>query len=555
MHNNKSMNFTRMKSKSAIAVLSSVFWASLASTAAAQDAPSARRDYEIKSIVLGGQVNLLTPETRLQALAQMQSDQPRRLTGADLQSLVAKLQAWLDAKLPKRYAARIPSQALEDGRLFVVIEPKVVAVAYETAPGIHEEQLRASLPSLTVGKALPAGQDWVDARELQMANDNPLKSTVIDYLVEPDAGVRVLAKAKVSSLGLQSGTVTMTNWGNDVTGRGQVAAQWTDANVSGRDDVLTLQAISSVKPAWDNRAATATYEAFDFAEHRSHKFTLKHASGRTSFSSLNYGDIHSSGQYDEVNYKMTHYLGDYPALGGLKAFKLGLDVSWLGNKGRTEFQTLGFTDFKSQALPLRLNLEGLWEVSDKTRVQGRMALFAADARWLGSSQAAQWQAARADADTRFAALQWLVQGETTLPADAKFNWQFSGLYSGQKLLPVFQSSVTDPGSAVRGFVNAYPTGDQTAVLRTELQSARWSPDMPIRVYGFYDMGHKRGGSDGKTLTVASTGLGLRMQEPTASWRFDAFAAYKVRGQDLDMKADGLSTKDRTSYWLTSSYSF
>lgn len=193
MYTPKSIDFATMKSRSPVAALCSIFLASIASVAAAQDTPVTRQDFEIKSIVLGGQVNLLTPETRLQAVEQMQADQPRRLTGDDLQSLVVKLQAWLDTKLPQRYAARIPSQALENGRLFVVIEPKVVAVTYETVPGIQEEQLRASLPSLAVGKTLPAGQDWIDTRELQMANDNPLKSTVIDYIIEPDAGVRVHA--------------------------------------------------------------------------------------------------------------------------------------------------------------------------------------------------------------------------------------------------------------------------------------------------------------------------------------------------------------------------
>ena len=533
-------------------VLSSVLAAGAMPIAQAQTADTSMPSLiDVQQIELTGQLNLLTERTLGELLAQLRQHKGKKMSQADLAQLVQNSQKWLDAKLPGSFVLSIPAQTLSNGILSMLVQPKLVDVTVAGAEGFDEANVRASLPSLTKGVALQS-QGWVDVRELQMANENPLKLTTVEYAVEPDKGVSAKVKA-TAPLGKTQGTVALNNTGNDISGRGQFQVNAVNANLTGEDDVLSFTGGGSLDPFAKSNYASLRYSVPDYAQHVSRTVELTHSTGNLDFPFLSLGNIGTKGVYNDLSYRQAYYLGNVAQT--LDATKLTLGVSLITNDSRTDFLGATLSESEIKTVPLSVAFEGDFKITQPDQTRVRVEWLGSNVSWGGGDQSAQWSAARSGIDKRYNVMRMGVSGRVSLDSQAAFSWQYRGQYTSQKLLPVLQFSAINAYTGVRGFVNATGLGDTGQVLRLDLESGRMLDDADVRGYGFYDAGKKKGGSDERDIHVASAGLGARWTSSDRLMKLDVFAAKKMKGYEYDLVSNTSTQKSRSSLWLLSSYSF
>ncbi len=532
-------------------VLSSLLAGSAMHLAQAQTADAPMPLFDVQQIELTGQLSLLTERTLGELLAQLRQYKGKKMTQVDLAQLVQNTQKWLDAKLPGRFVLSIPAQTLSNGNLSMLVQPKLVDVKVVGAQGFDEANVRASLPSLTKGMALES-QSWVDVRELQMANENPLKLTTVDYAVQPDNGVSAKVKA-TAPLGNTQGTVGVNNTGNDISGRGQFQVNAVNANLTGEDDVLNFAAGGSLDPFAKSNYASLRYSMPDYAEHVSRTVEYTHSTGNLNFPFLSLGTIGAKGVYNDLSYRQAYYLGDVAQT--LDASKLTLGVSMTSNESKTDFLGTTLSEYKVNTVPLSVAFEGDFKITQPDQAHARVEWLGSNASWGGGDQSTQWDAARSGVDKRYNVMRMGLNGRVSLDSQASFSWQYRGQYTSQKLLPVLQFSAINAFTGVRGFVNATGLGDTGHVLRLDLESGRMLDDADVRGYGFYDAGSKKGGSDELDIHVASAGLGARWTSTDRLMKLDVFAAKKLKGYEYDLVSNTSTQKSKSSLWFLSSYSF
>jgi len=130
----------------------------------------------------------------------------------------------------------LPEQELERGEIhFQIIEAKIGRVIVEGNKFFDEANIRASAPSLVPGKA-PNINDI--ARSLRVANENPAKQAQV-LLRSGQEEATVDAVLRVVDEKPDKSSFTIDNSGSPQTGRLRVGLGYQNANVSGRDYVLS----------------------------------------------------------------------------------------------------------------------------------------------------------------------------------------------------------------------------------------------------------------------------------------------------------------------------
>jgi hemolysin activation/secretion protein len=532
-----------------LSVLASVCCVVLAVPLAHAQTAAGVQELSIERVELAGQTNLLSAEAKAQVLAVLREGGARRLSEQGLGALLQKAQQVLDAKLPQRFVLSIPAQQLQEQTLNVLVQPRLVGLKVQGSEAFDEANVRASLPSLQEGRAL--GQSWVDLRELQMANDNPLKLTTVDFDVQPDQGVRANVKAS-SPYGSTQWTVGLSNTGSDITGRGQVQLNALNGNLTGRDDVLSLASGASLNPFADTGFVALRYSLPDYERHVSHGLELTHSKGDTNtpYFSLK---LDNQARYNDVGYRQTHYLGDVAEQ--LNAVKLTLGATYMASQANSKLMTLLVQENEIKTLPLTLGWESDFKVQPQNQARLRLEWVGSNAKWLGSEEAQNWQAARSGANANYSLVRLGLSGRLDLNGKASLSWNYRGQHSAQKLVPLMQFSAANAFNGVRGFVNTAAMGDSGQVLRLELESAKLTDEADVRGYGFYDVGAKRGGADERSDKLSSYGLGVRAKSADSRVKLDAFVAAKGQGRELDLVSNATTPKSRTSAWVLASYSF
>ena len=134
--------------------------------------------------------------------------------------------------------AYLPPQPVQDGVVTIsVLEGRIGQVTVRGARRQTEAQVRAALPSLIEG-ATPRVRR-IDA-ELQIANENP--SRQVGVLLGPGAlPGQVEATVTVEEQQVQRWNLALDNSGNARTGHYRASAGWQHADLSGHDDVLSVQ--------------------------------------------------------------------------------------------------------------------------------------------------------------------------------------------------------------------------------------------------------------------------------------------------------------------------
>lgn len=136
----------------------------------------------------------------------------------------------------------LPEQEVTSGVIRLTVEEKRVSQVTLMGANHHDaENVRASLPALREGE-IPNTVELSDS--LRLANDNPSKQSYLLFKAGKQAG-EVEAVVRVEDDKPWKVFVSLDNTGNDETGQTRLAVGYQNANLGNRDQVLTLQYITS----------------------------------------------------------------------------------------------------------------------------------------------------------------------------------------------------------------------------------------------------------------------------------------------------------------------
>lgn len=143
----------------------------------------------------------------------------------------------------------VPEQEISGGIIRLDVTEAVIGkVRVEGNRHFDAASLRAALPRLQEGKAPNLRQI---SENVQLANENPARSAEVTLGISEEAG-KVDAKVAVVDQPPQRFYLTFDNSGTMATGRHRLGVAWQDANLRGKDEVLTLAYTTSPDPWLDH---------------------------------------------------------------------------------------------------------------------------------------------------------------------------------------------------------------------------------------------------------------------------------------------------------------
>ena len=410
----------------------------------------------------------------------------------------------------------LPPQPVTDGVVTLqVVEGKLASVQVQGAQRLTPRRVRAALPSLLEG-ATPRVRH-IDA-ELQIANENPGRSMAV-LLGPGSAPGEVQATVKVDEQAVQRFSASLDNSGNSRTGRYRLGLGWQHADLSGHDDVLSLNLQTSPTEPNMVRVASAGYRvplpglraAIDlFAAYSNvDGGTQAIAAGNLSFAGA--GRIAGArvvwylprlGEFDQrltTGLESRAYLNDC-SVAGLPAGACGA----AGESVAVQPLTLEYAAQQGGAAPMLFTLG----VSQNLALGGK------------HSAQADFDAVRPGARRSYTVLRAGAQASMPVFDDARLAARFSLQHSADALVSGEQYGLGGAQS-VRGYQERELAGDSGWQLALELISGRlasgWLPQVAdLRLLAFADAGevHNQVGTACRAASTrcraASIGVGLRM---------------------------------------------
>ena len=182
----------------------------------------------------------LIPRVELEAATREFSGKQRSF--ADVQRALEAIEKIYSGRGYSAVQVILPEQELERGEVrFTIVEAKLGRLLVEGNKFYSPDNVRASLPSLTPGKAPNINEV---ARNLRIANENPGKQTTV-LLRSGQEEATVDAVARVVDESPTRASVTVDTTGNVQTGRLRVGMGFQHGNMFDRDHVLTLQYVGA----------------------------------------------------------------------------------------------------------------------------------------------------------------------------------------------------------------------------------------------------------------------------------------------------------------------
>lgn len=520
--------------------------------------------FEVKAFNLNTQLDILTQKTRAGVLDTLAKSVGPNNSMRTLQSAVERAQKYVDQIAPGAFVLGLPAQTFDDsGQVLISVSPVLRDVKVVGASAEDAQKVLASLPATLQQGSVMADGNWPSAAVLSMFNHHPLKITAVNYQITRDQPVTAVVTIN-EPVGKSQTAVMVDSYGNDVIGRGLMTVSHVQSDVFTLDDTLSLVGLASLKLPSQVGVGSVRYSVMDTPALTQHAVGITYSASKVATPFLSFGNLNGEGSYAEISYRQTRYLDCCQGI-GISNARLFADVALNKSNTRTTYQSAILVDSSVSTLPVTLGIEGLLQHSptDKESVlkdfsallKSQVVLNQMGA--LGLSDQSDFNKARFGAGSS-AALRISMDSKTTLD-QLQLSAQLTAQYSAKKLLPSGQMSISGDRNGVRGFVNAALLGDKASVLRLTADPLGlrgvWM-DYSIQPYAFYDVGRKSGGNDGRTLTVSSTGLGMRVIPVASSGlSLDAFAAKKLVGSTLDLVPGSTRAVDTTTYWLAGTYRF
>jgi hemolysin activation/secretion protein len=175
---------------------------------------------------------------------------------ADLQKAAQAVQALYGQAGWAAVVVYLPPQPVADGVVTLqVVEGRLARVQVQGAQRLSAERVRAALPSLVEGSTPRVRR--IDA-ELQIANENPGRNMAV-LLGPGSAPGEVQATVKVDEQPVQRFSASFDNSGNARTGHYRLGLGWQHADLTGHDDLLSLNLQTSPTEPSMVRVASAGY--------------------------------------------------------------------------------------------------------------------------------------------------------------------------------------------------------------------------------------------------------------------------------------------------------
>lgn len=474
-----------------------------AAPAPAKTAPAEPPRFDISRFEVSG--NSLIDTQQILALTASHTG-----TARDFGDVQRALEAVQQAYLAAGYGSVqvfLPEQELTQGVVKLqVIEPKIRAIRVEGNHFFGTDNIRESVPALREGTtpSTPA-----IAAALKLANENPAKQSSVQ-LRNTDNPEQMDAVIKVVDEKPWKVALSLDNTGTPATGISRLGIAYQHANIADRDQVLTLQYITSPSKPKQVGIYGAGYhvplyglgDSVDifagYADVDSGKVeNLFNISGRGTVAGLRYNQLFRPiGAYEHrVIYGIDYR--DYET----HAVLIGSTTSLVPDV---------------RVHPLSVAYAGQWT----TPSQQAGFNITAVRNFPGGKdgQDSTFQAARAEATSRYSALRFNGQFSQALPSDWQFRVAGAAQYSRHALISGEQFGIAG-ANAVRGFREREVADDRGYHGSIEL----YSPDFGglTRIGGtsarglvFYDFGrvlrNRALAGEQEAESISSIGLGLRM---------------------------------------------
>ncbi|MCC6195370.1 MAG: ShlB/FhaC/HecB family hemolysin secretion/activation protein [Burkholderiales bacterium] len=454
----------------------------------------------------------------------------------DIQLAVAAIEAAYRSAGYGLVQVRVPEQEIAGGVVRLrVVEAKLGKVAVEGNRFFGADNIRRSLPALVEGRTPDSAALDV---QLQMATENPAKQTRL-FLRAGDAEDEVLGTVRVADEKPWRIIGSLDNSGSDSTGRYRVGLGLQHANLTDRDDVLNVQALTSPGRIDDVKIFGAGYRLPLYAL----RSTLDLVAGYSSVDSGTVQGIFTvAGKGTTLGARWSYYL---PKLGGYE-HKAALGYDW--RDYQNTFQAAGVNLLPDYRLhPLSLTYSGLWRTAS-----AELGFHASGVRNLAGGSGggqATFDAIRPGAPADYV----LGRGGFTymqlLALEAQLRVTISGQYTDDPLLSGEQFGIGGPDS-LRGYQSRAIAGDRGYSGQLELYSPNFGPALGVqnigmRALAFYDWGRvsRLQPQPGVIAVerVSSVGVGLRMGA-ARGWNLRADYAHirnaaDASGSDLRRRFD------------------
>lgn len=402
----------------------------------------------------------------------------------------------------------LPEQELNQGVVrFAIVETRIDKIIVEGNTLFSEANVRRSLPSLKEGQSPDIARVSSD---LRLANENPAKKTSlkIQSAAKDD---EVNALLTVTDEKPWRAGINLDNSGDSSTGKSHIGALYQNANVTGRDDVLSLQYTTTIEHPSKVGVYGAGYHLPLYAFGDSIDLF-------GSYSSVDSGTV-SAGIFDlQVNGKGTvlgaRYNFNLPRQADFESkIIFGLDYKAFVNN-----VTIGGAPVGNDITvhPVSIGYSGALN-----QPFGDLNFFVTASHNIPGGDKGNNTAfarVRTDARASYTAIRYGANFSKAFDADWQFRLAMNGQASSDALVPGEQFGAGGANS-VRGYAEREIAGDAGHFVSAEIYSPNLCgklgmTDSQCRVLAFYDTAsvtrkNPLAGEPGDQ-TIASGGIGFRL---------------------------------------------
>lgn len=495
--------------------------------------------FEIRRFRVSG--NTLLAEGEIEALLHPYTGADKDF--ADVQHALEALQQAYQSVGYTAVQVLLPEQELEAGEVqFTVIEAQVGRVEIEGNKFFSDANIRASVPGLAEGVSPNAEKI---AESLRLANENPSKQTNV-LLRTGESENQVDATIKVTDEAPWKLVLGLDNTGTPETGRRRATVAFQHSNVSGHDDVLTMQYVTSPQES-------KTDDVFIFGA--GYKIPL-----------YEYGDsVLLFAGYSDVNSGTVQGLFNVSGAGTVAGARYNYN---LRKRGDYEHGLIGSLDYRyynnnvtqpGNSTPLvpdvRVHPVGITYAGNWSKPGIQASFYIGEyANIVGGSRGEDddFRAERVGADANYTLTKLGASYSRAVVYDWQVRVDMSGQYTTEPLVSGEQFGIGGIDS-VRGFFEREVANDYGYRMSFELYTPDIGPafggsGLRARLLAFYDRGQVKRNlpqpGDIDTESIASSGVGLRMNYGKAfSLRMDfarVLEAGGVQGEHDEMLHFGLT---------------
>lgn len=403
----------------------------------------------------------------------------------------------------------LPEQELNQGVVHLkVVETRIGEISVEGNKFFDQDNVRRSLPGLRVGETPDIANI---SASLKVANENPAKKTSLQ-LQSGDKDDEIAAVLKVADEKTWSVGLNLDNSGDQRTGDTHIGMLYQNANVGGRDHLLSLQYTTTVEepsqvsaygvgyhiPLYaygDSLDLYASYSDVDSGTISAGTFDLQ-VSGKGSVFGLRYNqNLKRVGDYES---KLVYGM-DY------KAFKNNVELAGIPDQLGNDVTVH----------PLSVGYVGTW-----TFPASEAGYYLAASHNIPggeSGSAADFNLARSGASDEYNILRYGANYVRVLSGDWQLRLNFNGQYTRDELIPGEQFGVGGANS-VRGFHERDTANDYGYMTNVEVYTPNLCGDIQptaiqCRALAFYDSAqvwrnHPLPGEQSQA-SIGSVGIGFR----------------------------------------------